>query len=71
MRKHKTKAAPIWQRFNGRLHRFDNVEDMKRFQIQLANDKPAAEVNPVCGEVVDEAVPMTSAPIEIDGQDPS
>ena len=39
MRKQKTKTASIWHRFNGRLYSFDTVEDMKRFQIQLANNK--------------------------------
>lgn len=67
MRKQKNKTAPVWHRFNGRLYRFDNVEDMKRFQIQLANNKVEAETDPVCGEIVNEA----GVSIESDGQDPS
>ena len=68
MRKQK-KAAPVWHRFNGRLYKFNDVEDMKRFQIQLANNKVEAETNPVCGEIVNEI--EAPAPLKSDGQDPS
>ena len=71
MRKQKTKYAPIWHRFNGRLYEFKTVEDMKRFQIQLAN-KAIVETNPVCEEGIDASrVDADSTSKIINNQDPS